>query len=86
MANISVFLKNNISKLLFIESQHKKINSLLEKSIFKVILISNIFSKVKIFNSCFINEIKNKKIVIAFKKSGFVVHAYNNHSKKEILP
>lgn len=85
MITISVFLKNNASKPPFIESQCKKINSLFQKDAFKVISILDVPSIIKIFNSCFVNEIKNKKIAMTFEKSKHIVQAYNNYDKEEIL-
>ncbi len=66
MADISVFLKNDAFGPFIIESQCKKINGLLEKGAFKVISISDIPSRMRIFNFCFIDEIKNKTIAMAF--------------------
>lgn len=85
MADIFVFLKNNIFKNFFTKLQYKKLNGLHKKDFFKVILISNILSKIKIFNLCFVNEIKNKKEAIIFKKSRLVFWIYNNYDKEEIL-
>ena len=83
-ADISVFLENNASESLFIESRRKEINGLLEKNAFKVISISDISSGMRIFNSCFVDEIKNEGTATAFEKSRLVVQAYNNHGKEEI--
>lgn len=60
MADISVFLKNNIFKTFFINLQHKEINSLLKKDVFKDILILDVSNKIKIFNSYFVDKIKKK--------------------------
>lgn len=73
MANISVFLKNNVSQPSFTKSQYKEINGLLEKGAFKVISILDVFNRMRIFNSRFIDEIKNKRTAIVFKKSRLVV-------------
>lgn len=85
MANISVFLKNDASEPPFTKSQHKEINNLLEKGAFEVISISDISSRMRIFNSCFVDKIKNKGPATAFEKSRLVIQAYNNHSKEKIL-
>ena len=61
------------------------INGLLEKSAFKVVAISDILSRMRIFNSRFVEEIKNEGTVTAFEKSRLVVQAYNDHGKEEIL-
>ena len=85
MANISVFLKNDASQPPFTKSRRKKINGLLEKGAFKVVSISDVPSGMRIFNSCFVDEIKNEGTATAFKKSRLVVQAYNNHGKEKIL-
>ena len=85
MDNISIFLKNNASKPLFTEIQNKKINNGLEKSAFKVMSISDVPSGMRIYNSCFVDEIKNEGIATAFEKLRLVIQAYNDHVKGEIL-
>lgn len=79
-------MKNdNTSETPFIESRRKEINGLLEKSAFEVVTISDVPSGMRIFNSRFVNEIKNEGTATAFEKSTLVVQAYNNHGKEEIL-
>ena len=86
IANISVFLKNDdTSQFFFTKSRSKKINSLLKKGAFKVVTISDILSGMRIFNSCFVDEIKNEGIATAFEKSRLAVQTYNDHGKEEIL-
>ena len=85
MADISIFLKNNASASFFTKSQHKEINGLLEKSAFEVILISDVPSGMRIFNSHFVDEIKNKGTATSFEKSRLIVQAYKNNDKEEIL-
>ena len=58
---------------LFIEFWCKEINSLLKKGVFKFINTADILEGVKIFNSQFINEVKNAKIDKAFKKFRLVI-------------
>ena len=85
MADISVFLKNNASEPPFTESRRKEINGLLEKDAFEIISISDVPSGMRIFNSRFVDEIKNEGTATAFEKSRLVVQAYNDHGKEEIL-
>lgn len=40
---------------------------------------------MRIFNSRFIDEIKNEETATAFEKSRLVIQAYNDHDKEEIL-
>jgi hypothetical protein len=58
---------------LFIESWYKEINGLLKKSVFKFINTVDILKGVKIFNSQFVDEIKNTKTDKAFKKFKLVI-------------
>ena len=85
MANISVFLKNDAFEPPFTDSRRKEINGLLEIGTFGVVTISDVSSRMRIFNSRFVNEIKNERTTTAFEKSRLVVQVYNNHGKEEIL-
>jgi hypothetical protein len=51
--------------------------------VFKV--ANNVLKGVCIFNSRFINEVKNKGIKEAFIKLRLVIQAYNNDKKRLIL-
>jgi hypothetical protein len=57
----------------FAESWCKEINGLFEKGIFEIINMADIPKGAWIFNSRFVDEIKNKGIDKAFKKSRLVV-------------
>ena len=59
--------------LLFIESWRKEINGLLKKGVFEFINTVDVPKGVRIFNSRFINKIKNAGTDKAFKKSRLVV-------------
>ena len=85
MVDISILLQNDTSQPLFSKSRRKKINSLLEKSAFEVVAILDIPSRMKLFHSRFVDEIKNEGTATAFQKSRLVVQAYNDHGKEEIL-
>ncbi|PMD64216.1 uncharacterized protein K444DRAFT_521322, partial [Hyaloscypha bicolor E] len=65
--------ENNINNNLYKNSYQVKITSLLEKNIFKIISRSQILKEIYIFNSRFINKIKNKNIKKEFKKSRLVI-------------
>lgn len=87
VANLSVFPNNDdISKPLFTKSQRKEINGLLEKRAFEVVTISDVTSGIRIFNSRFVDKIKNERTVTAFEILKLVVQAYNNHGKEQIFP
>jgi hypothetical protein len=55
------------------DSRNTKITKLLEKGIFKVTPKSKILEGVRIFNSRFVDEVKNKGIKTEHKKSRLVV-------------
>ena len=69
----------------FLDSQRKEINGLLENGVFQVMPISEISPGVRIFNSRFVDEIKNAGTATAFEKSRLIVQAYNDEGKLSIL-
>ena len=82
-ADVLIFINNNLIKPntiiseytlpLFTESWRKKINGLLKKGVFKFINIADILEEVRIFNSQFINKIKNAGTDKTFKKFRLVI-------------
>jgi hypothetical protein len=52
---------------------------------FDIVKLNNIPKAVRLFNSRFVDEIKNPSIDKAFEKSRLVVQAYNNKEKKLVL-
>lgn len=85
VANISIFLKNNNGFQLSFTKSHKEINGLPEKKVFEVVIISNFFNGIRIFNFRFIDEIKYERTIKIFEKSRPVIQAYNNHGQDKIL-
>ena len=95
LADVTIFLQNNYllpSKSaplsipsLFTESRQKKINDLIEKGVFHVVLILQVPKNTRIFNSRFIDKLKNIGMAAAYKKSRLVVQAYNDYKKETIL-
>lgn len=69
----------------FTESRQKEINGLMEKGVFQVIPISQVPRNTRIFNSRFVDEVKNIGTAAAYEKSRLVVQAYNDHEKETIL-
>ena len=51
----------------------KKFNELLEKEVFEIIHIDDLFTKTRVFESRFVNQMKNEGIEKAFEKSRFVI-------------
>jgi hypothetical protein len=75
-----VFLQNNAQ---FQASRQSEVLGLLEKGVFEV--ASDILKGVCIFNSRFIDEVKNKGTNKAFIKSRLMVQAYGNDEKHLVL-
>ena len=63
----------------------KEIKGLLKKEVFKLVNPKDIPQGNRVFNSRFVNKIKNPGSNKAFKKSRLVVQAYNNLEKDLIL-
>lgn len=66
-------------------SRQKAIAGLVEKRVFKVIISEDVPSNTQIFNSCFVNEIKNPGSDKAYEKKRLVVQAYNDKDKDLVL-
>lgn len=56
-------------------------NRLFEKKVFKMISILEVSQNIGIFNSYFIDEIKNIEVANVWEKSRSVVQVYNDHNK-----
>ena len=87
-ANISIFLQNDQHMQApnpFVESRKKEINELFEKGCFEIVSASDVPHGVKIFNSRFVDEIKNIGTIDAYEKSRLVMQAYNDDDKAEVL-
>ena len=86
--DLSVFLLNKIDssapspRTPYAESRRKEINDLLNKKVFDVIILINVFSGVRLFNFCFVDEIKNPDISAAFEKSRLIIQTFNDREKK----
>ena len=80
-ADISVLVQETP----FTDSRRKEINGLLEKGVFAVVTDSNVLQGVCIFNSQFVNKIKQPGTDKAFEKSRLVVQAYNDQGKDLVL-
>jgi hypothetical protein len=69
----------------FTTSRHKELNGLLESGVFEVVDITDIPQGIRIFNSRFVDEIKNPSTTSAFEKSRLVVQAYKDTEKDIVL-
>lgn len=65
--------------------RQKKIARLLKKKVFKVTTSKDVLSNIQIFNSHFVNKIKNVGTDKAYDKNCLVVQAFNNKDKNLIL-
>ena len=83
VADISVYLTDNLTP--FTESRRKEINGLLERGVFMIVNETDIPQGTRIFNSRFVDEIKNSGINDAYEKSRLVVQAYDDQNKSLIL-
>ena len=85
VADILISFQNQPTHTPFIESRQKEISGLLEKGVFEVVLASDVPKGVRIFNSRFVDEMKNIGTAAAFEKSRLVVQAYNDEGKSMVL-
>ena len=67
----------------FAKSRQLEVLGLLEKGVFEVVY--DVLKGVRIFNSRFVDEVKNKGTEKAFMKSRLVIQAYNDEEKHIIL-
>ena len=80
------FIKNvDLSSAQYTTSRHEEIAKLLEKSSFKVVTIVDISTNTWIFNSRFVNEVKNASTDKAYAKIWLVVQVYNDQEKDLVL-
>ncbi|KAI1001772.1 hypothetical protein K3495_g6428 [Podosphaera aphanis] len=78
-------LTTNAYSLTFTESKRKEIDGLMEKGVFEVVPINSVPKGTRIFNSRFVNEIKNPGTDKAAEKSRLVVQAYKDNGKISVL-
>src|SRR5579871_5780926 len=83
IADISVYLTDNLTP--FTESRRKEIKRLLERGVFTIVNEADIPQDIRIFNSRFVDEIRNSGTNEAYEKSRLVVQAYDDQNKNMIL-
>ncbi len=66
-------------------SRQKEISGLLEKRVFQVVNPKDVPVGIRVFNSRFVDEIKNASTDKAFEKSRLVLQAYNDFNKDLVL-
>ena len=57
----------------FQTSRLKKLNELFKKEVFEIIHIDDLFTKTRVFENRFVNQIKNEETEKAFEKSRLVI-------------
>jgi hypothetical protein len=73
MADITVYLQEDSQPGQFSASRQKELSGLLEKGVFEIVKLADVPQGVRLFNSRFVDEIKNLGTDKAFKKSRLVV-------------
>jgi len=86
MADITIYLQDDSQfSTQFSASWQKELTGLLKKGVFEIVRLTDIPQGVRLFNSRFVDEIKNKGTDKAFEKSRLVVQAYNDLEKELVL-
>jgi hypothetical protein len=85
MGDITVYLQEDSQPGQFSASRQKELSGLLEKGVFKIVKLADVPQGVRLFNSRFVDEIKNPGTDKAFEKSRLVVQAYNDQEKELVL-
>ena len=65
--------------------RQKEIKGLFKKGVFKLVKPKDILQSNRVFNSRFVDKIKNPSTDKAFEKSKLVIQAYNDPEKNLIL-
>ena len=66
-------------------SRQKEVTGLLEKGVFKAVTFEDVPRNTRIFNSRFVDKIKNPGTEKIYEKSWLIVQAYNDPEKDLIL-
>ena len=74
MTDITIYMfKFMPSSINFQISRLKEFNELLEKGVFEIIHIDDLFTKARVFESRFVNQMKNEGIEKTFEKSRLII-------------
>jgi hypothetical protein len=84
LPDLTVFITNE-APIQFASLRQKELTGLLENSVFAVVKIIDILPGIRIFNSRFIDKVKNAGTSDAFEKSRLVVQAYKDGEKDTVL-
>ena len=81
MADITIYLQDDYLQddaTQSSASRQKELASLLKKGVFEITKLADVPQGVQLFNSRFVDKIKNLGTNKAFEKSQLVVQVYNN--------
>jgi hypothetical protein len=81
-ADVTIYLQDDNQ---FKTSRQKELTGLLEKGVFEIVRLDDIPEDTRLFNSRFVDEVKNAGTSNAFEKSRLVVQAYNDQEKDIVL-
>ena len=76
---------SGLNKLPYVKSKKKEVIELIEKRIFIFVNKKKVSEDMRIFNSRFVNEVKNAGTDSTFEKSRLVMQAYNDSIKHLVL-
>ena len=79
------FFSNILNHHPYVKSRKKKMIELIEKRIFMPINKKEMSEKMRIFNSRFVDEVKNVDTDSTFEKSRLMMQAYNDSTKHLVL-
>ena len=69
----------------FVESRQKEIEGLTNQDVFKIVGIADVPKGTRIFNSRFVDNVKDQGTTTPYEKSRLVVQAHNDKGKEEVL-
>ena len=85
LTDITIFVQDENKGHQFEASRQKELTGLLEKGVFEVTRLQDVPPGIRLFNSRFVDEVKNLGTSKAFEKSRLVVQAYNDQEKSIVL-
>ena len=80
----NIFMNNDVQPN-FVDSRRKELDGLLNRGVFAFIKVNEIPPKARIFNSRFVDRVKNEGTANAMEKSRLVIQAYKDDEKKTVL-
>jgi hypothetical protein len=86
-ADIKVYIQEDRTEdnTQFSASRQKELTRLLAKGVFDIVKLSKVPNRIRLFNSQFVDQVKNEGTNKAFEKSRLVIQAYNDSEKASVL-